>query len=1201
MQVINNRNVYEPLKLTSWQEQVLEALESTETEKYPLSTWYLGALYALDNPNNPDRISQAAQSLRELVEKLSQVVRGIGIPTKPSSVKSTFETKQSSIEKHILAHKESYPGDWEGQTINSDLAKALTTLEEYLELSRQPTRAEKIASTVTSIDPMFNQLNSHIQVENQKRLRDLWRRLEGFAHHNSKTEENFRTCLDELEKTVFYLLAPITAQDQTEIQTILSRSDRSENDVEQMFSLIERRGANFAFFFKHAADTADATWLPLLNKRGYFADPPNAEPINDHMVNFPFWWPTHYLAKIADRVPDKAIKIVQQLPKVNNPRIYCEFLEIALQFHGEQSAQLKPKILEYTEILLEFAGVDLWLWTYKYADLLAHWAAENQISAALELTKVLVEFAPNPQPTINQKRPAENSTSWDISLQPLPRILPTEYDKIMSKGVRPLAEKTPYQVACLLIDATANMIHLDTHRTVPNKEEDASELWCERLSESNSSYEHPKATLVHTLTFACEQVYEKLPDSVVALDKVLRDQQWGVFKRLRQHLYAQYPNEQTLPWIQELILTHEEYHLWEHHYEFQQMIRRASEHFGTSLLTEIERTQIFDTILGNSSKSNLQKQMVEEFTEEKLQQRSFHRKQLKPFESLLFGEYATYFQKLEVAANVSISDENYLPFTTRAVSMSDRSPCTPEHLANLTDEELLTYINEWDREKDLHEDDSWVKINIESLAQTFQTVFKETIISDTGRLHFWIENRETIERPIYVRMMVNVMQAEVQEKNFDKLNEWLKFCQWVLSRPDQKREGTDSLGRQDDESREYPDWHNSRRAVCDFIGTCLKEEVNVPIAFRGQLANLLEMLCTQFDSWLDRGKRVLLNRDDPLTEGVNNIRSSALLVLVYFGQWLRRHDSKSKVPEVATIIEKRFALQTEYPLTPPEYAILGSNYPWIFYFNKVWAAEHKSDFFPQNELPKWLTAFSSFVCCSDPSTSIFEILRDDFDFALQHITAFKKQDTPGKEPIDILSQHLFHYYLWEMYPLTGSVVENDSCALLEEFYQQTNEDRAHWANLFDYIGRILRNAGDQLNKGLKDRTIAFFDWRFEVQESTELQQFDCWLQAESLDPDWRLDAYYKILKVCKVEGISIARQVEGLCELLPNHTEKVVECFAKLTDGIKGNSIYILAEEAKNILKTGLESSDQSVRRKAKRVHDNLLREGRSDLLYLGD
>ena len=131
-------------------------------------------------------------------------------------------------------------------------------------------------------------------------LYELWKKLEGFTHHNSKQSiESFKKCLEELENTVFDLLAPITAENQKEIQTILQNANRSDTDIEKMFSLIESRGANYVFFFRHAAETADTAWLALLKAQGYFSHPPKAEPIGNDRANFPFWWPMHYLARMA--------------------------------------------------------------------------------------------------------------------------------------------------------------------------------------------------------------------------------------------------------------------------------------------------------------------------------------------------------------------------------------------------------------------------------------------------------------------------------------------------------------------------------------------------------------------------------------------------------------------------------------------------------------------------------------------------------------------------------------------------------------------------------------------------------------------------------------------------------------------------------------------------------------------------------------
>ena len=62
-----------PIELTSTQRLVFEILSATKSQKYSLANWYLGAIYAATSKYNPDRFSQAAQSLRELLEKLPRV------------------------------------------------------------------------------------------------------------------------------------------------------------------------------------------------------------------------------------------------------------------------------------------------------------------------------------------------------------------------------------------------------------------------------------------------------------------------------------------------------------------------------------------------------------------------------------------------------------------------------------------------------------------------------------------------------------------------------------------------------------------------------------------------------------------------------------------------------------------------------------------------------------------------------------------------------------------------------------------------------------------------------------------------------------------------------------------------------------------------------------------------------------------------
>ena len=212
--------------------------------------------------------------------------------------------------------------------------------------------------------------------------------------------------------------------------------------------------------------------------------------------------------------------------------------------------------------------------------------------------------------------------------------------------------------------------------------------------------------------------------------------------------------------------------------------------------------------------------------------------------------------------------------------------------------------------------------------------------------------------------------------------------------------------------------------------------------------------------------------------------------------------------------------------------------------------------------------------------------------ALENLDALRDTKDSGKEVIDRLGQHILTYYLWQIYPLMG----DDS--LLDHFYEKTNEDRQRWANLFDHVGRSLRNHNKDFEQGLVDRAIAFFDWRFDVGEPLELQEFSFWLEAECLTPKWRLRSYSKILALGGSINAGLSMEIGTLHKLLSDHLSLVVECFAKITNAMdQDKHLYISVDEASPILKAGLNSEDSQVRENAEHARENLLRVGRFDFL----
>ena len=319
------------------------------------------------------------------------------------------------------------------------------------------------------------------------------------------------------------------------------------------------------------------------------------------------------------------------------------------------------------------------------------------------------------------------------------------------------------------------------------------------------------------------------------------------------------------------------------------------------------------------------------------------------------------------------------------------------------------------------------------------------------------------------------------------------------------------------------------------------------------------------------------------------------MCLVDFGYWVRRQleADEADTPEVFAILEKRIGSGSGPPLTLPEYAILGMRYIGIWGLNKEWAAERKKYFFLQENLQAWVEAFGNFLKYTRPYKPTFDILRDDFEFALENIEKFKMDSLNPIKLIDTLGEHLFIYYLWGVYPLTG---DN---SLLERFYQKTEKNRNRWSHLFDYVGRSLKNSGRQLEEALRQRSIEFFNWRFDKKEPSELKEFRFWLEAECLDAQWRLSAYLQILHISGPENIGVYTQINTLRGMLEEHTALVVECFAKLTDYVVKNrsTVYIEPDKAKPILQAGLHSDDATVRANAERARENLLRCGRFDFL----
>ena len=487
-------------------------------------------------------------------------------------------------------------------------------------------------------------------------------------------------------------------------------------------------------------------------------------------------------------------------------------------------------------------------------------------------------------------------------------------------------------------------------------------------------------------------------------------------------------------------------------------------------------------------------------------------------------------------------------------------------LNDLTDEELLDYINCWDEE----ESDS------QNIVDTFQSIFETHIITDNHRLSFWLQNRTRIHHMVYVKAIVEGLTTKIYTQCVFKLEDLIEFCDWVLSLSDTSTQR--GKKEQCQLTSVHPDLEPSRKAVVTFIDGCMSN--HVPISARDGIARLLAKVCNQFDTRLGNNSSGYPNVKSQLNKGLNNSRSYGLKVLINFGDWVRRQVPNDTVPEVTDILSKRIIEPAKIPLTEPEYAILGQNFRRLYDLNPEWTSQHRKLIFPRENKSNWKCSFGSYLCYNPP----MEFLMDEYDYALENLQIFN-HDNDQNENITNLGMGVFYLYLQKVYDLTS---EN---SLLNKFYTKTYGHPKLWGFLFFEVGRSLIFSPV---KEYKDRAVDFLNWRLEVGQSQELHNFYGWLESKYLEPSLRLNSYLKILNLPWNEHLDNLIDMRTLIILHEKEELLVVKCLAKIAELFPHLHYFSTSELRKlvSILQASQKSNNSEIKESAKLAMENFRKSG---------
>ena len=188
-------------------EQLCERLDAVKWRKHELhklGDMYRGAIQALES-SNPDRCAHAANSLRELLEKL--VYHATGAEDKKDEDTRLFKSLRKDMNKLLSDYKENMNN-------NKTLEDLLSKLGDYLDLNEDKestSQKERLAEALGGVHEVYYE----VQKENVKLVWRFWKELNNCAHHQADLAPDYiKECLEKLKPLLYKILdnLPVTSK-----------------------------------------------------------------------------------------------------------------------------------------------------------------------------------------------------------------------------------------------------------------------------------------------------------------------------------------------------------------------------------------------------------------------------------------------------------------------------------------------------------------------------------------------------------------------------------------------------------------------------------------------------------------------------------------------------------------------------------------------------------------------------------------------------------------------------------------------------------------------------------------------------------------------------------------------------------------------------------------------------------------------------
>ncbi len=477
------------------------------------------------------------------------------------------------------------------------------------------------------------------------------------------------------------------------------------------------------------------------------------------------------------------------------------------------------------------------------------------------------------------------------------------------------------------------------------------------------------------------------------------------------------------------------------------------------------------------------------------------------------------------------------------------SPVESSELADMTVEELVAYMRDWEPTE------GWREASAAGLGRELAKLVKD----DPARFASSANAFRGLD-PTYVRELFSALKDAHKAGTLLDWEPVLELGAWVVS---QSREGPERRGDPFDRD---PHWGWARKALLALVSAGMEgEAAPLGIQHRPAVWAIIAPTMRDPDPTPAHEEQYGGTNMDPATLSINTTRGEAVHTAVKHGLWVRRqldHDGVAggfdSMPELRDALLERLEEDPSFAVR----AVFGQWLPWLVLLDEHWVIEHLAAIFPnaEEDADYWFAAWTTYIAYCSLYKRPFELLLDEYARAITRLgTAGERPVTRLQDPEQQLAEHLIIAF-------ARGWIELEEGGLLHQFFGSASAALRRHALRF--VGKSLSGA-DEVPLEMVARSRELWTWRkasLAPDPDEELSGFGAWPTAAVFDADWALTELVEVLEqVGEVDSAHLL--VEVLTERVEAHPVLSVRALHLLLIGDKqGWHIHAWSREIRTIL-----------------------------------